>query len=388
MVRSSSSFRRQPSGSWYKLNPAPHVSSQSSAHPGKRRTRKQVMAASEVSRSASVVSSRQCRYFCLCRTCAKPTQRGQVHLSSHIWAPEQPATPRAEDCLARRRHDLQSTREWLTRTAEYVKLKAVQERSSVKVFSTFRDHDSRAVLPVPRPLRKLRRGSCREPLGSRCCGARTPDFINTAFASLADGTAEYSYDLTDQLIGADYNYQDDEDYTYDANGNRTFSGYVTGDNNLVLSDGTYDYEYDSQGNRTRRTHIATGDATDYHWDHRNRLTKVVSKDSIGTVTKTVEYTYDVFNRRVAKTVAIGTNPAAPEDISYYIHDGERWERGNAGDHLALVFDGNGDLTNRYLHGRTQRGQVHLSSQISGILRRRVRLVNCQYFDWFRMARGR
>jgi RHS repeat-associated protein len=76
---------------------------------------------------------------------------------------------------------------------------------------------------------------------------------------------------------------------------------------------------------------------------------VVTKDATDTVIQTVEYHYDVFNRLVGKSVAY-TDPADPEDVTYFIHDGERWERGNAGDHLALVFDGNGDLTNRYLYG--------------------------------------
>jgi RHS repeat-associated protein len=172
----------------------------------------------------------------------------------------------------------------------------------------------------------------------------------TEFTSLLDGTAEYTYDQTDQLTGADYTYQDDEAYGYDANGNRTMIGYATGDNNLVLSDGLYDYQYDAEGNRTRRTHIASGEVTEYHWDHRNRLTQVVTKDATHTVLQTVEYHYDIFNRLVGKSVAYGTDPAEPEDVNYFIYDGERWERGNAGDHLALVFDGNGDLTNRYLHG--------------------------------------
>ncbi len=73
-------------------------------------------------------------------------------------------------------------------------------------------------------------------------------------------------------------------------------------------------------------------------------------DAFGRVVDHGWYAYDLFNRRVAKTVAIGANPADPEDVSYFIHDGERGERGNAGDHLVLVFDGHGDLTNRYLHG--------------------------------------
>ena len=173
----------------------------------------------------------------------------------------------------------------------------------------------------------------------------------TEFTSLLDGTADYTYDQTDQLTGADYTYQDDEAYGYDANGNRTMTGYATGDNNLVLSDGVYDYQYDAEGNRTRRTDIASGEVTDYDWDHRNRLTRVTIKASDqGPVTKDILYDYDAFNRLVGKTVAHGNDPAEPEDVTYFIYDGERWERGNAGDHLALVFDGNGDLTNRYLHG--------------------------------------
>ncbi|MCL4207914.1 MAG: hypothetical protein KJ000_35965 [Pirellulaceae bacterium] len=180
----------------------------------------------------------------------------------------------------------------------------------------------------------------------------------TEFTSLLDGTADYTYDDTDQLTGADYTAgaglppaPPDETYGYDANGNRTMTGYATGDNNLVLSDGTYDYEYDAEGNRTRRTYIASGEVTDYDWDHRNRLTRVTVKASDqGPVTKDILYDYDVFNRLVGKSVAYDTDPADPEDVTYFVYDGERWERGNAGDHLALVFDGNGDLTNRYVYG--------------------------------------
>jgi YD repeat-containing protein len=35
--------------------------------------------------------------------------------------------------------------------------------------------------------------------------------------------------------------------------------YLTGENNQLLSDGTYNYEYDNEGNRIRRTEIATGE---------------------------------------------------------------------------------------------------------------------------------
>ena len=73
-----------------------------------------------------------------------------------------------------------------------------------------------------------------------------------------DGTGDFTYDDTDQLTAADYDYQSDESFTYDANGNRTGGGYTTSTNNQTLSDGTYDYTYDDEGNRTSRTEIATG----------------------------------------------------------------------------------------------------------------------------------
>jgi RHS repeat-associated protein len=168
----------------------------------------------------------------------------------------------------------------------------------------------------------------------------------TEFTSLPDGMADYTYDQTDQLVDAEYDYQDDEAFAYDANGNRTMTGYATGDNNLVLSDGVHNYEYDAEGNRTRRTHIASGEVTDYQWDHRNRLTKIISKDSAGNGTKSVEYTYDVQNRRVAKLISPGIGPA---QIEHFVYDGERQERGNAGDVIVLHFK-NAELADRYVHG--------------------------------------
>ncbi|MDA1054030.1 MAG: hypothetical protein O3C40_26575, partial [Planctomycetota bacterium] len=160
----------------------------------------------------------------------------------------------------------------------------------------------------------------------------------TQFVS-ADGTAEYTYDKTSQLTAADHTLQTDETYTYDANGNRTMTGYTTGSNNQLLNDGTYSYTYDDEGNRTKRTNVATGAVTEYAWDFRNRLTKVTEKDSLGATTKVVEYTYDVFDRRIAKAVDI-TSPfnLADAAIERYVYD-ELWSghsvTGNGPDPFAL-----------------------------------------------------
>jgi RHS repeat-associated protein len=153
-------------------------------------------------------------------------------------------------------------------------------------------------------------------------------------SSGTDGTQNYTYDSTDQLTSASHTTQANEVYSYDANGNRTNSGYQTGTNNQLLSDGTYTYEYDDEGNRTKRTEIATGKVTQYVWDYRNRLTQVVFKDVTGNVVKSIEYTYDVADRRIAKKV----DGVVQER---YVYDE---------DNVALVFDGQGNQTHRYLHG--------------------------------------
>ncbi|GAC1460231.1 MAG: hypothetical protein NVS2B14_02100 [Chamaesiphon sp.] len=151
-------------------------------------------------------------------------------------------------------------------------------------------------------------------------------------------TPNYTYDATDQLTGANHSYQGAEAYNYDANGNRTNTGYQTGVDNQLLSDGKYNYSYDGEGNRTSRTQIATGNVTEYTWDYRNRLARVVDKDASGNVIKQVDYTYDFNDRRIAKAVKIGSNPAQGERFVY------------DGDNIALTFDGNGTLTHRYLYG--------------------------------------
>ncbi|WP_186376321.1 RHS repeat-associated core domain-containing protein, partial [Hyella patelloides] len=162
----------------------------------------------------------------------------------------------------------------------------------------------------------------------------------TSYTSF-DGVSNYDYDKTDQLVDAEHSYQADEDYSYDNNGNRTNTGYVTGDNNQLISDGTYNYEYDNEGNRVKRTEIATGEVTEYEWDYRNRLVAVVTKDAGGNVIANSEYTYDVYNRRIAKSVDADGDGAGVAEVERFVYDG---------DHIALTFDGEGNQTERFLHG--------------------------------------
>ncbi len=165
------------------------------------------------------------------------------------------------------------------------------------------------------------------------------------------GQSDYTYDETGQLTAADHDYQSDEEYEYDENGNPIGTGFTIGTNNRLLSDGTYNYEYDDEGNRTKRTEISSGEYIVYGWDHRNRLTSVEFFDDEDELQKRVEYDYDVWNRLIEKRV----DDDGDEDIDrteQYVYD-EGTKRDPATGHLlneiALLYD-DSSLTNRYLHG--------------------------------------
>ena len=160
-------------------------------------------------------------------------------------------------------------------------------------------------------------------------------------ATSPDGVSDYNYDHSDQLVDAEHDYQTDENYVYDENGNRVNDGYVTGENNQLLSDGTYNYEYDNEGNRVKRTEIATGEATKYEWDYRNRLVAVETVDVDGNAIANSDYTYDVFDNRIGKSVDADGDGAGEAVVERFVYDG---------DHIALTFDGEGNQTERFLHG--------------------------------------
>jgi YD repeat-containing protein len=161
------------------------------------------------------------------------------------------------------------------------------------------------------------------------------------FTSLVgdSGDADYTHDDTGQLTGSDYSgdWQSDESYQYDENGNRETAGgdtYTTGSNNQLLSDGTYRYEYDEEGNRTLRFvdtdssgTLTAGDTdiTAYAWDHRNRLTKVshfaTQTDYAGEdPDQIVEYAYD-FGQRWVRKVLDSDGDGVADENRIFVHDG-------------------------------------------------------------------
>jgi RHS repeat-associated protein len=178
----------------------------------------------------------------------------------------------------------------------------------------------------------------------------------TRFESLIDGVADYTNDDTGQLTGAEYTAgaglptaPPDEQYVYDENGNRLNNGYTVGPNNQLLSDGTHTYTYDAEGNRTSRTHIATGEVTEYHWDHRNRLTRVSTRATAnGPPTTDIHYAYDFGQRWIRKTRDTNADGTI-EESRVFIHDNGQivldFQKTGIGD------ASNGDLSHRYLWGQ-------------------------------------
>ena len=153
--------------------------------------------------------------------------------------------------------------------------------------------------------------------------------------------SEYVYDPAGQLTNAIHSGQSDEAYGYDANGNRVGESYIVGPNNQVLSDAAYDYEYDAEGNLTRKTERASGIINDYVYDHRNRLIRFEQRSAGGILLAEAEYVYDVFDRRIVKSVdADGDGPLLRQETRFTYDGLNAW----------ADFDGSNQLLARYLHG--------------------------------------
>jgi RHS repeat-associated protein len=115
-------------------------------------------------------------------------------------------------------------------------------------------------------------------------------------------TANYSYDANGQLTTANYLQQPNETFAYDAAGNRIGTGVVIGSHNRLLSDGQATYQYDAEGNLIRKVVTATGEVTDYSYDHRNRMIGATVRTAGGVIVNDLSYRYDIINRRIARTV--------------------------------------------------------------------------------------
>ena len=193
-----------------------------------------------------------------------------------------------------------------------------------------------------------------DPLGNMATSAET-------LGSIVD-SASYTSDSTGQLLTAAGS-SPPETYSYDSNGNRTNTGYATGPNNELLSDGTYTYSYDGEGNQTARwipgaaNETAPGqnsgdtDITIYTWDNRDRLTSVTHYADYTAFTGetpspdlTVTYTYDAFNRWIGETVQPAAQRRRPATSTTATRSSCSSTRRAAGTLAAT------DLSHRYLWG--------------------------------------
>jgi RHS repeat-associated protein len=152
-----------------------------------------------------------------------------------------------------------------------------------------------------------------------------------------DGTTTYSHDESGQLTAANHSTGPNESYAYDAGGNRIDAGVQIGSADRLLSDGTFNYTYDAEGNLVSRTNMSSQVVDLYSYDYRQRLTRVQTENAQGATVQQVDYTYDVFNRRIAR---LFSGPLR-STIARTVYDGAN---------IAYVFDGSGTITHRALYG--------------------------------------
>jgi len=154
-------------------------------------------------------------------------------------------------------------------------------------------------------------------------------------------TRIYTRDSLGQLTGAKLNGVNVENYSYDLQGNRTSSGEITGGDNRLLENAIHRFEYDKEGNLIRKTVKASGEVVEFTYDHRNRLTTSTRKSSSGVVLSTEVNTYDVFDRRIARTIDTdGAGPLLATKV-HTVYDGE---------HAWADYNASGTATARYLYG--------------------------------------
>jgi YD repeat-containing protein len=110
-------------------------------------------------------------------------------------------------------------------------------------------------------------------------------------------TTNYGYDNAGQLLTAG-----GVTYSFDLNGNRTMTGYQTGPDNRLVSDGVWNYTYDNENNVIQKVRISDGLTWAYTWDNDNRMLTATQSLAGGTLVDRVTMQYDVFGDRVEEDV--------------------------------------------------------------------------------------
>jgi RHS repeat-associated protein len=97
-------------------------------------------------------------------------------------------------------------------------------------------------------------------------------------------------------------------FTFDATGNRTMTGYQTGPDNQLLSDGNWNYKYDPEGNLIEKDGVAGGPYAGLTWVYAyNNANTLISATESGSASFQVTYNYDVLGNRVEQDVTQSGN---------------------------------------------------------------------------------
>jgi RHS repeat-associated protein len=178
------------------------------------------------------------------------------------------------------------------------------------------------------------------------------------FADNDDHSSSFTYDHNGQLLtvtntgGYGGGIMPEENFDFDANGNRGGAGYATGSDNqmtrapsLADTSNHYEYTYDFEGNLTGRTlRNGTNGALEhlhFIWDYRNRLKEVQTYGPIPlALPAKAFYYYNAFDQRIGKLVD-SNGDSAVDLTENFIYDGTN---------LILVTDGGSDPQQRYLTG--------------------------------------
>ena len=174
----------------------------------------------------------------------------------------------------------------------------------------------------------------------------------------AANTVSYAYDVDGQLTSADHTNPayPDESYGFDAAGNRITSHLApltatVEPGNRITSAGDFDDEYDNAGNRIRRTDTASGEVTEFAYDHRNRLVLATVHPSLGApATTSVEMQYDYRDRLLYRIVN--------GQKTWFIHDR---------DHVIAEFtDGASQASAVYLYDPSTLDQIFAAWRDDGL----------------------
>ena len=156
-----------------------------------------------------------------------------------------------------------------------------------------------------------------------------------AIKSLQSG---FAYDNINRLVAVS---SPAEAFSYDAVGNRQYTGGSINAANQLLSDGyKYTFTYSLNGELTSKTNTLTGDKTEYFWNGLSQLMSIRIKNSSNVVKKELYYVYDGLGRRIKRQLIDYENPSLSNERRFYYDRDQIVEERNE----------NNQVVTRYMNG--------------------------------------